>query len=539
MISETLEEQTLRAARMGGELRYALITVLAGSLVFAASLGAEETAAIRFSVSTFEVTGPNPLSDQATAELLDSFVGEDADLDRLRAAADTLEQAIRNKGFSFYRVVLPPQTITDRKVILRVTPLPVERVTILGNRYFTDDNIRASLPGLNEKASPNTKKLARTLRVANMNPGKQTAVKFRVLEGVRNAVHTEVSVRDERHHQLYGWLNNTGSAQTGDTRIGIGYQHSNLFRRDQVGALNFTTSVEQTEDVAQFAASYQIPFYRIDTLLNLYAIRSDVDTGTVAAFFDVSGRGNFYGGWLTYLLPSIGIYRHEVIMGIDDKLFDNNIVFEGQPIGVDVRSRPFSLRYAGTWGGPSRNAAWSVGYYNNLPSGSFNGDADYAATRAGATSSWSVVRYSGEIDFAIKRWNLIGRLNGQYADEPLIPGEQFGIGGVDSVRGIGERALTGDRATMFSVEVWAPAVVRGLRLLGFLDAGRIDQSNALAGEIDDTSVVTAGIGARWAWGRRLNAAIDFGYVLDEAAPVQITGIDGGDSKLHFNLLYRF
>ena len=520
-------------------MQRALVTVFAVSLFLVVPSGAAENTAIHFSLSAFDVTGANPLSARATSELLNPFLGEGADLNRLRAAAETLERAIRKEGFSFYRVVLPPQTITGDTVILQITALPVQQVAISGNRHFPDENIRASLPELIENDSPNTKTLARALRLANKNPGKLTTVKFRVIEGINNAVQAQINVRDERHHQFYSWLNNTGNEQTGDTRIGVGYQHNNLFQRDQVGTVNFTTSLEESEDVAQFAASYQIPFYRINTMLNLYAIRSDVDTGTVATFFDVSGRGDFYGGWLTYLLPSLGSYRHEVAVGIDDKLFDNDIIFEDQPIGVDVRSRPISLRYAGTWGSAGKTATWSVAYYTNLSGGSFNDDIDYAATRVGSTSNWSLFRYNGEIDMAIKRWNLIGRLGGQYTDEPLIPGEQFGLGGLDSARGLQERALTGDRATTFGVEVWAPPLRHGLRLIGFVDSGRIDQSSALPGEIDNASVVTAGIGARWNRGRRLNARVDFGYVLDGAAPTETTGIDKDDAKIHFNLLYRF
>jgi len=56
------------------------------------------------------------------------------------------------------------------------------------------------------------------------------------------------------------------------------------------------------------------------------------------------------------------------------------------------------------------------------------------------------LRVSGYASHTLENeWLISGVIDGQYSDEPLIIGEQFGLGGVTSVRGFEERAVTGDR----------------------------------------------------------------------------------------------
>jgi hemolysin activation/secretion protein len=54
------------------------------------------------------------------------------------------------------------------------------------------------------------------------------------------------------------------------------------------------------------------------------------------------------------------------------------------------------------------------------------------------------------------------RANGQWASEPLISSEQFGAGGVNSVRGYHEGEVFGDNGWHFSIEQQTPPHTVGM-----------------------------------------------------------------------------
>ena len=217
----------------------------------------------------------------------------------------------------------------------------------------------------------------------------------------------------------------------------------------------------------------------------------------------------------------------------------DGVVFEDQPIGVDVRSRPLSLRHSGSWQKGRLNASTYAGVFVNIETGALNDDLSYSLTRAGATPDWSALRLGGRMRYALGTWALIGRLNAQYTSYALIPGEQFGVGGLNSVRGIDERELTGDRGLFLSLEVMSPPLAENApRILGFVDTGRVSRVEILPGEVTSQSVVTVGAGLRWAWRRRINFSLDYGYVVDGTTGQGFSEIEDGDGRFHFQILGR-
>jgi hemolysin activation/secretion protein len=77
--------------------------------------------------------------------------------------------------------------------------------------------------------------------------------------------------------------------------------------------------------------------------------------------------------------------------------------------------------------------------------------------------NWVVLNPSLTRDYAIRPgWILTLRADGQWASEPLISNEQFGAGGVNSVRGYREGEVFGDTGWHFSVEQQTPAHVVGM-----------------------------------------------------------------------------
>ncbi|MGE4111515.1 MAG: POTRA domain-containing protein, partial [Burkholderiales bacterium] len=122
-------------------------------LVLASAAPAQDSGP-RFAVSGYSVEGDNPLSAAETQSLLASYTGEAVTLDQLQSAAGALESALKDRGFSFLRVVIPPQD-AQGVITLRVLAFKLNAVNISGNKDFSNDNIRASLPALQSGATPN------------------------------------------------------------------------------------------------------------------------------------------------------------------------------------------------------------------------------------------------------------------------------------------------------------------------------------------------------------------------------------------------
>ena len=491
---------------------------------------------VSFNITGFVIEGENPLDKFTTDEILKPYLGRQEGLDGLRQAVAQLEKAILDSGQSFYRVVLPPQTLDAGRVTLKVVPIKVARINITGNQYFSDANILASLPGLKVGTTPDTRTLARELIVANHHASKQVTMRMQQSDQP-DSIDVALKVQEQKPWRLFASLDNTGSQKTGDFRITAGGQYSNLFGLDHELVASYTTSPGHESDVRQYGFNYRLPLYRFSGEVALFYSRSDVDTGRVAQVFDVSGAGRFFGATYTQTFDNIGSYRHQASLAVQDRFFISNVSFQGTPLGVDVRSRPLTLGYHGEYVRENSRLNFNLSYTHNLPSGRHNDNATYAASRAGADAHWQTFQFFASASHLLPRqWLLNAALSGQYTDEPLIGGEQFGVGGIHSVRGFEERAAAGDQGLRGSLEIWTPVApfIKGLRVLGFIDAGYVKSLKTTPGELDSDTLVSAGIGLRWNWHNQLNLQLDYGHDLRHARTA-----GAGGSKVHLSLFYGF
>ena len=284
----------------------------------------------------------------------------------------------------------------------------------------------------------------------------------------------------------------------------------------------------------QYGANYVVPLYDLAGQLSVFYTYSDVDSGTIANFFHVSGRGKFGGLQYVQHLLALGAYRQHVQLSMEDRYFENNVDFRGQPIGVSVRSRPVGLEYGGGWVYPEANYSYQIGYFHNLPGGAKNGTTDYAASRPGANRNWYAWRASAAADRKFARsWLFRSRLTAQLSRDALISGEQLGFGGADSLRGFNERAVASDSGAVASLEVWAPPLWRGITLLGFVDGGYGTREKTQTGDPKTLSVASVGIGGHWRANEHLTMTMDWGVVTKAAGSAQ-----RGDNRFDFSVLAR-
>ena len=508
-------------------------------------------------VKRFEVVGNNPLSESDTEAMLSRHLGRHTSLTTLEAAAESLENRMREQGFSFHRVIVPAQKPSGGVVRLEVLQFPLDSVEVTGQQHFSRENILRSLPGLKPGPSPDVREIARELALANEHPSKRLVLVMKESKK-SDALDAEVRVRDVMPSMAF--LSLIGNTQdrydvinqnTGYTRLTAGYQNSNLLDRDHSITLTYTTSPEHPDKVHQYGAFYSIPFYGYNTSLQVYYLRSDVNTGSIGAgttTFNVSGSGEFMGARLAYAMPKWGEVSQQISVALDDKHFESNslVTLPGNgsvTLGSPSHSRPLSLRYLArserTWGNVSGYGEIAT----NLPGGNANTDFDYNAARVGAAPDWHALRYGFDANYALGAWGLSARLRGQYSGSALIPGEQFGLGGATSIRGLREREFTGERGYTLTLEALGPALVDTLKPVVFFDYGEATlRSTAAVPGLTSRNETASSIGAgiRWKWKQQLDVSADLAYVLNGiAGNVTVPGTDAGHVKLNFTVFYRF
>lgn len=501
----------------------------------------ELTDPIQFDVNSYNVLGNNPLGRSQTMSILKGYTGANRGIDTIESAAQALESAFAKAGYSFFRVSFPQQELSDGDIELLITQYRIGSISVKGNRHYSFENIEASLPVLRSGESPSTKGIARALRVANQNAGKQVRVSLSPGRG-DDEIDANIVVKDIRPITASVWLNNTGTDVSGDYRVGASVGHRNLFGLDHNVSLSAITSPEGIDEVQQFALSYGIPLYSLGGRLNFVAVNSNIDTGTVADVFDVAGKGEVYGVSYSHVLSSKGAYNHGLSIQVQDKLFDNDITFQSTQLLDDVRSRPLTLGYQGSWSSEGGLAlSGSINTSNNLSGGEFNDAGFYQSARSGATNDWSKIELALGAQKKAKGWLFSSSVRLAQSSDRLITGEQFSVGGTGSVRGLEERELRGDEGYQVNIEAWAPPVYENLRPVLFLDYGRVSNNSPIEGEIDSESVASLGLMLNWNPSSYLSASMSFGYLLDGIDhPFASEGSsEDGDSRLNFNVTYRY
>ena len=524
-----------KAIWLGARLSFAV------ALLFTYSILSYAQESPTFSVAGFEIVGDNPLSKSNTKKVLSEFTNRPIDIDELRSAATEIDKLLALKGYNFLRTSLPPQELENDIVRLEITRVSIASVNVIGNEYFSKQNIERSLPLVSQGRSPNTQRIASALLLAEDNPAKDVRVVF-VKGAEPRTVDANITVQDQNPNEFFAWANNAGSRQTSRSRLGFQYHNRNLWGRDHQLALSYSVSPEDVDEVQQFGINYRAPIFTLRGMVNAFYSRSDADTGRVADVFDISGAGETFGLGYRQYLNKYQHYQHRLGVQVLDKLFDSDVLFGAENIGNDVRSRPVVVDYTGRWdsGRWLLNAVLSAS--SNLSGGQFNDDSSYEAARAGASRSWNKQNLTFRADYRIDTvWRARLLLFAQNSSDALIPGEKFGFGGSLGdlgPRGFLEREVTVDKGIKTSLEISRALSGNRFNIAGFIDFADGSQNNPQVGEVEDETLSSIGASLRWNIRRDMSLSVEYGYILDGVdQSFGDVGSDDGDDRWHISFRY--
>lgn len=525
--------------------RFALLVALALGL----NSGARSEDEV-FDVARYEVSGAHLIAAEEIDRLVIPYTGRAKVFGDIQRALEAVEEAYRNRGYGAVQVILPEQELTEGVVRMTVIESRIANVRISGNRHFDEANIRASLPGVREGTAPMALRISESIQLANENPAKKVDVVMRVGEQ-EGTVDMDVKVQDDSPQRVFLTADNTGNAKTGKTRLGVAYQHANLFNRDHVATVAYTTSPERQDRVDIYSVSYRLPLYAQGDSVDVIYGQSDVATGTtatVAGPMQFAGSGKVYGLRYNMILPRQGEYASRVVYGLDQREFDNTCSFNGFPLGTpgcgSVTVRPLNVTYGGQWSRPGETTDFALSFARNAPGGPHGRQSDFSVARlGGAEKDYSVYRVSGSHALAFSGdWQARGAFSGQYSPDRLVAGEQLGLAGSLAVRGFEERVVARDSGYFANFEVYTPdflGVAEGqgsgnLRGLAFVDLGRgWDRRPSSASRLEE-KIGSAGVGVRYTLGREASLRLDVARITDgaENAPA-------GNWRGHFALTLGF
>ncbi len=517
---------------------------------------------VRFQVNEFVLNAPVPISEERVDAVFAPHEGKELTLQELQSVARNLERAIREEGWSFVRVVLPAQELQGGVVRFDVLRFRVGKVDVVGNKWFSAENVLRSVPSLRENAEPNVLRLSSDANIASRHPAKNVRLTFR--EGdLGKTVDATLKVEDQKPWVAFALLQNNGNDETGHYRLTLGGQHGNLTGRDDTLNVSYTTAPSDHDAVTQYGVSYSYPFYEDRSNLTVFWADSSVNSGTIQGLFDVSGAGEILGAQLQHHLPRFSVARHDlpewmptvydhsVTLGLEDRAFNNDIQFGAAQLGTDVRTRPASVRYELVHTAANNQFDLGFQYTRSLSGGGDNSDSAYAANRARAENNWQNWRGTFNWNYSFKnQWATALDVDWQYAEEPLVPPEQFGVGGIRSVRGYEEREATGDSGVMARLDVMAPpstvpeflkqtgvpatlSFLQDTRVFTFVDAGYVSSDDIAAGGAGQKNLSSAGFGALW-------RSQQFSMRLDVANTFNNTSeTESGEWVAHVFLLARY
>ena len=420
-------------------------------------------------------------------------------------------------------------------------------------RWFTSAQIRDRLErAMVRSGEPfNYNLLYSQFRDLNSNPDLNANIKLRLDKDDPDgrALGVDVNVEEEwPFHAIFG-IDNFGTDSVEDEpdewmgRLTL--QRLNLWKADHALTLNGFSSINGT--LWGGAGSYYIPFTLLDArdaAVTVHGGYSEVDADEVVKNIDVYGTGWFSGVQVsTELLTSLD-YSLRLALGVTYRETEDGLRLHDEKTGKKDELEPtsadivpmsvalmFSNRDLDSFYG--RTYLTLEGVYNLGDPLGCSKESDFSQQRFGTDPNYWLLRaqlariqtFGGSLtdEGYAGRSILFAKAEAQYAGGPLIPAEQMGVGGANSVRGYKEREFLGDHAGVFTLEYRTPLFLGlltkppkdadrtasdRLQFVVFSDLGFFSREEALHGETNNETLWSAGVGLRFAWSENYQLRCD-------------------------------
>lgn len=493
-------------------------------------------------VKRFEVVGSTVFSQSELNEVLERFTNRPLSFAELLQARSAITQLYVDRGYITSGALIPPQKLQDGVVTIQVVEGSLEAINVTGTRRLNPGYIRSRIP---QSRALNQRQLLEALQLLQLDPliGNLSA---ELSAGSRPGTSVlDVQVTEAKSFNTQIVADNARSPSVGSFRRRAQISEANLLGLGDGLSLAYSN----TDGSNGIDASYSLPVNPRNGTISFYFGTTSSDV--IEKPFDIlniDGTSRYYE--LTYRQPVIRTPTKEFAVGLTAARRESNIssgivdplsgiVTEILPSDLspganeEGRTRISALSIFQEWTQQNNREVLAFRSSFNLGVGAFNAtvndnqpDSRFFSWRGQA--QW--------VRLLAPETLLLLRTDVQLTPDSLVPLEQFGLGGIDSVRGYRQDTLLTDNGVFASAEIRLPIYRSPLRqtvlqLTPFVDvgttwdiSGRTDQETNIS---DTDTLVSVGLGLRLQLGNSLTARLDWGIPLVDVADTDRTWQENG------------
>ncbi len=442
--------------------------------------------------------------------------GRELSFAQLLQARSSITQLYIECGYITSGAILPPQDPEDGVVQLQVIEGSLEAIDVLGVHRLDPSYVKnrlalATTPPLNQQ------RLLEGLQLLQLDPLIQR-LSAELQAGVRPSTNIlEVIVTEADPFSVDFIANNNRSPSVGSFSRGLRLNHANVVGLGD----GLSVAYANTEGSNEVDVSYTIPLNARNGTLRLGY--GDTNSRVIEPPFDTLDiRANSQYYELTYRQPLYQAPTEEFALALTFSRQESRTRIGFDDIGPapiapgadeDGRTEISAIRFTQEW--LKRDGRRVLAARSQLSLG-----VDLFGTTinaVGPDSQFFAWRGQGQwVQLLNPDTLLLIRADVQLAPDPLLPLEQFGLGGQDTIRGYREDALLTDNGVLASAEVRLPILraseIQGvLQVAPFIDVGtgwNVESKNP-----DPNTLVSAGLGLLWRQSDDLTARLDWGIPL--------------------------
>jgi len=484
---------------------------------------AEIDAGVSVVVREIRITGNTVLPTSVLADLTAPYAGRRLSFADLAALRDRITLAYVERGFVSSGATLPDQAVEDGVVEIRIIEGTLAEIDVETSGRFRPAYFRKRIRKRIEAQQSgvlNVVHLREQLELFQLDPRIEKVQASLVPSAERGQSRLRVTVLEAPFYALNADFDNIRSPSIGALGGGARVQIANAIGVGDQASTRFAVS----EGLRQFQAQFALPINLADTALGA---RYQYSQGNVVS-------GDFVGLGIQSESQTVGFELRQPLKRSLQTTVSAYLQADWRRSQSFLFDGAIGLPTAYSEDGKSQVSVLRLGvdasYRSRSQSLAFRSQISWGIDALGATRSpagipdGEFVSWLAQVQWAARLpgtdAQLVARLDTQIASAPLLPLEQFSVGGMYTVRGYRENASVRDNGLAGSIELRLPIYQRRrpqvrVDLAPFFDVGRSWNDDERPGSLNSSPLTLASMGlglrvayAHWAhgeiyWGRRL------------------------------------